>query len=669
MHSSPRNLAGAVLVGLFLLQVPARAADTVSVVLIDGAMRADWPDSGVVGFRREQTSGNLTVNFSVGGSAISGTEFSGPSGTSVVIPDGQREAWVEFMPIGAALLPSAKTIVVTALPGSGYSVAQNPLLQSATISLSPASATPGEKAAIRFLLQAAFGPDSKFVNVKEVQKLGYAGWLEAQFKKPVGLIQPFLNRLSAAKRGRIYADSKAMAWWGQVMKSGATADPLRQRVGFALSEIFVISDAADTLGNTPLGMANYYDMLLKKSFGNFRDILSSVGMHPAMGIYLNALQNQKGDPVEGTFADENYAREVMQLFSIGLWELNPDGTRKLDSNGKPIPTYDNTTIANMARVMTGFSWGGPKAKDFWDAPENYFVPMRMWDEYHDVGAKTIIGQISLPARTASASPDTGAAGLADYNAAIDALFNHPNCAPFISKQLIQKLVTSNPSPAYVARVSAVFANNGQGVRGDMKAVVRAILLDSEARDPAKISDTVFGKMKENYLRTVNLVRALNARAANGVYALSYLDDIHYQQPMSAPSVFNFFKPGYAPSGPINDAGLVAPEFQILNSVTAFAIPSYHYDSLWNGFNRWGSDKRGTLVLPDLRTELALATDVPALMRRLDLLLTGGTLPREQHEVIRTAVESINDQMWRYKEQRVRMAISLIAGTPEFAILH
>lgn len=655
-------LWGALPSGLF-------AVDNVSVVLVDGGMREDWPDAGVVGIRRQESSGNLTVNFSVGGTAVAGSEFTGPLETTVTIPDGDREAWVEFLPTGAVLPPNGKTIVVTALPGDGYSLDPNVLRRSATISLGAASAAPSEKAAIRFLLQAGIGPDGKLANVKEVQRLGYEGWLNAQFRKPPGLIQPFLNRLFVATRGRVYADSKALAWWGQVMKPVAAADPLRQRVGFALSEIFVVSDATDALNNAPRAVANYYDMLLSKAFGNFRDLLYSVGTHPAMGIYLNALQNQKGDPAEGTFADENYAREVMQLFSIGLWELNPDGTRKLDGNGQPIPTYNNDTIAAMARVMTGFSWGGPKAKGFWDAPENYFVPMRMWDEYHDLGEKTIIGNIVLPARPAPTDKDTGAAGLADYNAAIDALFNHPNCAPFFCKQLIQKLVTSNPSPAYVARVSAVFANNGQGIRGDLKAVVRAILLDSEARDPAKMSDAVFGKLKEPYLRTVNLVRALNARAGNGVYALSYLDDIHYQQPMSAPSVFNFFKPEYAPAGPINDAGLVAPEFQIMNSVTALAVPTYHYDAIVGGFNRWGASKRSQLVLPDLSVEMSLANDVPALVRRLDLLLTGGRLPKEQHEVIRTAVERINPQMWQYKLERVRMAISLITDSPEFAVLH
>jgi uncharacterized protein (DUF1800 family) len=563
----------------------AQTTDTVSVILIDGDMREDWPSNGVVAFHRENTTGPLTVNFAMGGTAVSGTEYTAaPSGNSITIPDGDREAWLEFAPTGKELIPATKTIIVTGQPGAGYVLSSTNGLQSATISLGTPSARPNDKASIRFLLQAAFGPDGDFRNVKEVEQLGFNGWLNEQFARPVGLMQPYLDHLNVVTKGRVYADAKSIAWWNQVMSASPNADPLRQRIGFALSELFVISDALDELSNEPIGMANYYDMLLKGAFGNYRNLLYNVGMHPCMGVYLSALQNSKGDPAAGIFADENYAREVMQLFSVGIWQLNADGTQTLDPNGQPIPTFDNTTVANMARVMTGFSFGGPKAKDFWYPPENFLVPMRMWDAYHDTGAKTIIGGIQLPALVAS-NPDTGAAGMADYNAAVDALFNHPNCPPFVCKQLIQKLVTSNPSPAYVQRVATVFINNGNGVRGDLKAVIRAILLDPEARDPAMMSDPVFGKMKEPYMRTANLIRALNARAADGVYQLDYLGDIHYQEPLSAPSVFNFYEPGYSPAGPVSDAGLVAPEFQILNAVTALAVPSYHFEALSNGFNR------------------------------------------------------------------------------------
>ncbi len=649
------------------VRLAAQSADTVSVILIDGDMREDWPSDGVVAFHRENTAGPLTVNYSVGGTAISGTDYTVPAGSSITIPDGARETWLEFAPTGVTLTPATKSIVVSGLPGAGYVLSSTAALQSGTISIGTPSPLPNDKAAIRFLLQAAFGPDGDFTNVKEVEKLGFEGWINAQFTRPVGRMQPYLDYLNVATKGRVYADAKSVSWWKEVMNNAPTADPLRQRVGFALSELFVISDSLDELSNQPIGMANYYDMLLKGAFGNYRDLLYNVGMHPCMGVYLSALQNIPGNPALGTFADENYAREVMQLFSIGIWELNQDGTLMLDANGQPIPTYNNATIANMARVMTGFSFGGPKANNFWWPPENFLVPMKMWDAFHDLAPKTIINGIQLPARTAS-NPDTGAQGMLDYNAAVDALFNHPNTPPFVSQQLIQKLVTSNPSPAYVKRVADVFVNDGSGIRGDMKAVIRAILLDPEARDPAMLANPNFGKMKEPYIRTANLIRALNARAANGVYQLDYLGDIHYQEPLSAPSVFNFFEPGFSPAGPVSNAGLVAPEFQILNAVTALAVPSYHFNSLYSGFNRWGSSNRRALVLPDLKPELALYDDVPAMMRRLDLLLTGGTLPNEQHEIIREAVEQVNSTMWQWKEERARMAIYLIAGAPEYGIL-
>lgn len=645
----------------------AVAPETASLVLVDGDMREDWPDRGVVAFRRPDSVGALTLNFSVTGTASVATDFTASATGTLTIPDGHREAWLEFAPTGHNLGAPVKTIVVTLLPGTGYTVPAVAAQQAATLTLGNVSPLPSQKAAVRFLLQAGFGPGGDLRNVQEVMKLGFDQWITRQFARPVGVQQPLLATLNRAAKGRLYADAKVISWWGRAMSPAPTADPLRQRVGFALSEIFVISDHNDELANQPLGMANFYDMLLKGAFGNYRDLLYNVGRHPCMGIYLTHLQNEKGDPEAGTFADENYAREVMQLFSIGLWELNLDGTRKLDANQKPIPTYTNVTIANMAKVMTGFSFGGRRAKNFYDAPENYVTPMRMWDEFHDVTPKTLLNGVNLPARAAS-DPDVGTAGLADYDAAIDCLFQHPSTPPFISKQLIQRLVSSNPSPAYVGRVAAKFVDNGQGVRGDLKAVVRAVLMDPEARDPQVALGDNSGKLREPYLRTANLVRALNARAANGLYGLNYLEDIHFQQPLSAPSVFNFFKPGYAPAGPVTDASLVAPEFQIVNAVTALNVPNYYLQALQYGFNRWGSDNPRAVVRPDLRPELALINDVPAMLRRLDLLLTGGTLPNEQHQIIREAVEAIRPDMWDWRNERVRLAIYLVATAPETAVL-
>jgi uncharacterized protein (DUF1800 family) len=652
----------------FALSSPGAVAamPEVSLILVDGDMREDWPDRGVIAFHRTDTTTPLIVNFSVSGTANASTDYSSTATTTLAIPAGDQEAWLEFAPTGQPLGVDAKTIIVTLQPGPGYVVSAVAAAQTATITLGNASPQPSAKAAVRFLQQAAFGPNGDFRNVREVMKKGYENWLRDQFTRPVGLQQPYLDHLKRLRHGKVYAEAKAISWWNRAMDDSGKSDPLRQRIGFALSEIFVISDHLEELGNEPSGMLNYYDVLLKGAFGNYRVLLFIVGTHPCMGIYLNHLGNEKGDPAAGTFADENFAREIMQLFSIGLWELNIDGTQKLDATGQPIPTYDNSTIAHMARVMTGFSFGGPKAKEFFYPPENFNAPMRMWDEFHDLGEKTLLNGVQLPGRTAS-DPDTGTAGMADFNAAIDCLFHHPNTAPFICKQLIQKLVTSNPSPAYVARVAEKFVNNGSGVRGDLQAVVRAILMDSEARN-LPVGSITAGKLKEPYLQTVNLARAFNAKAGNGIYALKYLEDVHFQQPLSAPSVFNFFKPGYAPAGPIAESGLVAPEFQIMNAVTALRLPNYYLSALRNGFNRWGSDNRKEIVRPHFDAELALVEDVPALLRRLDLLLTAGTLSAEQHEVIREALEKIDSSMWQWKLERVRMAVYLIVSSPEFGIL-
>lgn len=660
--------------GSFFLAVSAAHAqtDVVSLILVDGIVRQDWPDAGVVAVHRTGTTGPLTVNFTLGGTATAGVDYTGPANTSVTIPDGDREAWLDFAPKNFVMSKATKTVIVTLQTGTDYTVSEEKDEQSATVTLTNSNGLPGQKEAIRFLNQAAFGPNQDLKNVSEVMRLGFDRWVTVQFARPVGLQQPLIQRMDRARRDGVGGDVKVLSWWKQAMSQSGSADPLRQRVAFAFSEIFVVSDHLDELWNQPVGMMNYYDMLLKGSLGNFRTLLFNVATHPCMGTYLNHLGNEKGDPETGTFADENFAREVMQLFSIGLFELNLDGTPKLDEDDQLIPTYNNRDIADMAKVMTGFGFGGKKADDFYWEPENFATPMRLYDEYHDMTRKVLLNGVVIEAHPEfdpETMKDTGATALADLNVAIDMLFNHPSCPPFICKQLIQKLVTSNPSKEYVERVASKFVNNGSGVRGDMKAVIRAILLDDEARQPQFMNTATSGKMKEPYLRTATLIRALRARAANGVYDLRYLEDIHFQQPLSARSVFNFFRPGYSPAGPVNDAGLVAPEFQILNAVTATEVPNYYYRALhgWD-FNRWGSENRRALVKPNLSAEMKLVNDVPALMRRLDLLLTGGTLPKEEHQVIREAVEAIHSDMWEWKQERVAMAIYLIATSPEFGVI-
>lgn len=669
-----RTLALA-LAGLGPLGHPLTGQETtaVDILIVDQLMWENWPDPGVVAIRRPAANGNLTVNFSLSGTAVRDLDYALTTpGNSVTLPDGVREVWLTFQPLADTVAEKPEIISVTLLPGSGYTIPATATMRSALLGLYDSGPNPGAKEATRFLWQAAFGPSSDHSrdadivpeSVERVMALGFERWIDLQFRTKPRYHRPIIDAMIKARQP-VYWDAKMKPWWERAI--GPTAvDPLRQRVAFALSQIFVISDRQETLSNQPRGMVAYYDMLVAGAFGNARDLIRNVALHPCMGLYLSHLKNRKADPVAGTFPDENFARELMQLFTIGLWQLNPDGTPVLDDHGNPIPTYDNEDITEFARVFTGLSFGGPGGTQFWWPEENWLYPMRLWDEYHDLGPKRLLNGVVLPARSA-ASPDRGAAGMADIEAAIDCLFNHPNTGPFLSKQLIQRLVTSNPSPAYVGRVSAAFANNGYGVRGDMKAVIKAILLDPEARAYSNLADPAYGKMREPYLRTVSLARAFNARAASRIYELSYLDEIHFQQPYSSPSVFNFFRPGYTPAGPLSDAGLVAPEFQVLNSVSSISVPNYYFNAVRWGFNRWGHENPRMLVMPQLAPEFALWNDIPALLRRLDLVLTGGTLDPIQHQTIREAVEAIDSDHWDWQRERIYTAIYLMSTLPESAI--
>jgi uncharacterized protein (DUF1800 family) len=477
----------------------------------------------------------------------------------------------------------------------------------------------------------------------------------------------------------------------------------------------VISDRVDAIGFYPVAMANYYDMLLRNSFRSYRDVLYDVTLHPCMGAYLSHLRNAKADPANNLFPDENYAREIMQLFSIGLWELNPDGSQKLGPGGQPIPTYTNETIQNFAKVFTGLTLkkhGGSSAPDvrtadyyYWTEDENFAVTMEMWDMeswvyrpsqpwitspeyYHDRSAKTLLNGVVLPPNQR---------GLKDISDAIDNLFQHPNTGPFICRQLIQRFVTSNPSPGYVARVAAIFDANKTNPE-QMKPVIKAILLDPEARDPLMMAEEEFGKQREPYLRIANIAKAFRASAPNGKFELRYLDYAAAQRPLNSPSVFNFYLPDYQPPGELASRNLYGPEFQITNDITAISNPNYAYNST-NGWrqwinnqptanyypgdlNMWGSNYPSTdpryntdLVRPDFSVELTLAAEPDRLIQRLNLLLTYGNLSTTQHRVIREALERITPSTHGptgyesdYLRTRVETAVYLILMSPEFCIL-
>jgi uncharacterized protein (DUF1800 family) len=657
----------------------------VSVGLRDGEIYERWPDPGVIAIRRTNSTRQVTIHYTLGGTAARNTDYTTPTNNAIVMPIGAREVWVEFWPVADTDDAEAtETITLTLAPGPGYTLGTN-VTASVNLVNETTNSLPNPKAAARFLVQAAFGPDADAAadpdiipeNVEEVMAMGFEAWIDDQFARPVGTLQPFVEWSQDTNNVQeFWTDSKEAAWWNRAM--GLTnlypggpvvaPDPLRQRVAFALSQIMVISDRLEALGVDPVGMANYYDMLLTNAFGSYRQLLYDVSMHPCMGLYLSHLMNRKADPVNNIFPDENYAREVMQLFSIGLWELNTDGTRKL-TNGLPIPTYDNGDITEFARVFTGLSWGGTNATSFWNWDWVTTEPMKAWDEYHDCDAKTLLNGETLPARTPS-NPDTGAAALLDLNAAMDNLFNHPNVGPFIGYRLIQRFVTSNPSTGYIARVAAAFNNNGSNVRGDMKAVIKAVLLDPEARDPAKMFDPTFGKQREPYLRVVNFGRAFNARANVDFYPLDnfYMD--HYEEPLSSPSVFNFYLPTYSPPGAVHDAGLVGPEFQILNASSAISTANYYDNAIRYGLHRWGNGDSNRVVRCDTSQELALVNDVDGLLRRLDLALTYGSLSPREFQAIKEALERINSTFHgsNYANERLYLAIYAIVTSPEFCVM-
>ncbi len=512
------------------------------------------------------------------------------------------------------------------------------------------------ESASRFAAKATFGLG--YDGVVALAELGADAWLERQFALPVTRHSPLvLELVQRRENGEFDAFeedieylivSRRLAWWHHTVTA---PDELRQRVAFALSEIFVVSDNVDTLLIYPAALSTYYDMLLDNAFGNFRDLLRDVTLSPAMGFYLSHLNNGKSDPANNTFPDENYAREVMQLFSIGLFELNDDGSLRLDG-GKPIPTYDNDDIREFARVFTGLSYGGPGAF-FGNQDPAFTVPMRMFDDAHEAGEKRLLNGTVVPA---------GQTGIQDVDAAIDNLFNHPNAGPFIGRQLIQRLVTSNPSPAYVGRVASAFNNDGAGVRGNMRAVIRAVLLDPEATaepDPG----ATFGKLREPAVRYAAMLRQLGARSDDGyIFNTGYLlQELGKQHPLSAPSVFNFYLPAHSPAGEIASAGLVAPEFQILtsNSVVGmtnlidFAVTAEYVTDAPPPF------APVSLTYGDYTP---LADDVPALLDRLDLVMTAGTLDAATRAAIEPIVTGIDDPA-----ARVRVAVYLVLVSADAAV--
>lgn len=536
--------------------------------------------------------------------------------------------------------------------------------------VSPNTSLNADQQASRFLAQATFGPTPEAI--AELRQIGYnySAWIDAQAARPQTRAMDVLA--AARSAGQLTTSDRNHNRRARTQVMLTASDQLRQRVAYALSQILVVSDADSNVANAGDGSSSYWDLLARHAFGNYRELLLEVTTHPVMGRYLTHYRNRKANTATGTRPDENYAREVMQLFTIGLYQLTPDGNYVYDGAGRPLETYTNDNITELARVFTGFTDAstnntgtGTGRTDFPTATANYLEPMRMWEGQHDTGSKTLL---SYPGARKTTLP-AGQTGLQDVNDALDHLFEHPSTAPFISRLLIQRLVTSNPSHAYVGRVAATFANNGRGVRGDLLAVVKAILLDSEARSAAMIADPQHGKLREPFLRVTHTLRAFKATTAGSTvipYDLgAFTENSMGQFPLGAPTVFNFYSPDYEPPGPIANAGLVGPEFQILNAVFAVTLP--------NGFNTLLTGANGTgnfrVTLAD---ETTLAANTGALVDHLDLLLTHGTMSADTRAAILRAVDGITTAMVpagsSLNQQRARLGAYLTLISPDYAVL-
>lgn len=552
----------------------------------------------------------------------------------------------------------------------------------------------------RFLSQATMGADLDLINI--VKNMDYGVWIDQQITEPVTYLQSevediweeYLDTLDS----RGYEDPQdafgpampelTSAWWHNNM---VASDLIRQKVAFALSEMFVISSNSD-LGGEAIAMAHYYDKLLEGAFGNYKDILSEVSLHAAMGYYLSHFNNPKAVPEENLHPDENYAREIMQLFSIGLYELNNDGTHQLNNDGNSIPTYDNADIKEMAKIFTGLGPGGINENVWW-TDEPYFglgifgidwtVPMAMYEDFHEPGIKVILKNDTIPANQL---------GLDDIDEAINVLFNHQNVPPFISYRLIQRLVKSNPTPNYVERIANVFIDNGNGVRGDMAAIIKAILLDEEARNGEYMFEQHSSRLREPLVRHMQITKGLEiVEEPGGRYWHNFdYDNSLKQQILFAPTVFNFFLPNHQPVGDIANSGMVSPEFKIHDTSSSinYFNAAYRWTRDWGelinsgryfynsdlvnddgsigGWDMYGFGE--TYIDYEAYTDLA---DTPELLiNELDKVLTHGQLSDEVRQSLRDNLPNISWDGYEYgwERERVRTAIYLITVSPDFAVI-
>lgn len=547
-----------------------------------------------------------------------------------------------------------------------------------------------QRSTARFLTQATFGPS--MAQISALTGSSASKWLVNEFNKPISLNMPIVRNLlqlvSEDIPNSLIPATTTISFWRNAISAD---DQLRQRVAFALSEILVVSnDGGDLLFDVPQAVGNHQDILTRNAFGNYRDLLEEVTYSPGMGFYLTYMGNKKADPITGSVPDENYAREILQLFTVGLIKLNKDGSAVTDGMGQPIELYNNTDITGLAKVFTGLNLAEPIDPD--NDRESYAMPMTIIEDDHSTAQKNFL-DFTIPANTTAAN---------SIDMALDHIMMHPNVGPFIGKQLIQRLVTSNPSPAYIERVANAFDSGvyllpngqsvGEGRLGDLKSTVAAILFDQEARSAKSAAADNFGKVREPIVIFSHWARAFNAMQiapevilklweTNGFEALS-------QHPYRPKSVFNFFRPGYVPPGTVSaNAGLMVPEMQI---VSAASIPGYinfmldfisgvKFDEEFEELAAEFMDANINLdpeqyynsFLPDYTEELLLASQPEMLIERLAMVLTSGQLSTGSKARIATFLNAIplNDTGAYIfgPEERVRFAIMLIMSSPDYLI--
>ena len=584
-----------------------------------------------------------------------------------VEPASSTESQVPGSTVRSAGLALAGAALIAACGGGGGTGgAPSPTPgPSPTPTPAPPVAKPAnDTEAARFLLQAQFSaPDADLNSLKSD---GYLAWLNAQYSAALG--QSGAAWLDSRGHNSITAEQRYF-WpqfgdfmiWNQLL---AGPDQMRKRLALALSEFFVVSLSPIDGFYPPYVIAAYWDVLCANAFGNFRTLLEKITLNAGMGFFLNTKGNLKED-ANGRQPDENYAREVMQLFTIGLYELNPDGTHKLDANNQPVETYGQSDITNLARVFTGYDWdylsnGGSFTPVAWvpyPIPSTHFAtnPMKFTAADHSSLEVNFLGT-NITANTP---------GPQALRIALDRLFNHANAGPFFARQMIQRLVTSNPSPAYVGRVAAKFADNGAGVRGDLRAVWTAILMDDEARAMPNAADTLAGKLREPVVRHVQMLRTAGFRSSNGAYEIydtSAADTALGQSPLRSPSVFNFFRPGYVPPNTgIADAGKQAPEFQLLNETTTAGYINWV---------QWTSRYAYNDVGPTYAQLLPNAHDSEFVLAWLNLRLSANQLSTESLTVIRAVMNAFGITAASTEEQKLNMlatATFLIMISPEYLV--